>query len=67
MCSLEKSGASQKFYVPERAWSASGAQFVQACETTYNEQETIWNDLQWTKNDLQRARNNLKIPLKNRF
>ena len=31
MCVPEKSGTSQKFYVPDRAQSASGAQFVQAC------------------------------------
>ena len=31
MCASEKSGASQRFCAPERARSASGAQFVQAC------------------------------------
>ena len=31
ICAPEKSGASQRFCTPERAQSASGAQFVQAC------------------------------------
>ena len=32
MCAREKSDASQRFWVPERARSASGAQFFQACK-----------------------------------
>ena len=32
MCAPEKSGASQRFWVPEPARSTQGIQFVQACE-----------------------------------
>ena len=35
MCAPEKSAASQKFCVPERARSVMGAQFVQACLTLF--------------------------------
>ena len=41
MCAPEKLGASQRFWVSERAQSASGAQFVQAWRVMHSRSDNI--------------------------